>query len=279
MWRSPPATRRRARRRGWRCTTTAPRPSTPAVPARPGPRTPRGRCSCRTSSGSRWRRSTVIHGDTDLVPVGVGTYASRSLQHRRVGRAQGRGRGQGRGPPRRRRNAGGQRGRPGSWTPARGGGRCAATRTPGLSWGQVAGAGRAGMAWPPTSSSGDHPTFPFGAHVAVVEVDTETGKVRHVRHVTVDDAGPVVNPVLAEGQRHGGIAQGAAQALLEEVALRHGRQPVDEQPRRLRRDHRDGTAQLRAGRDGDAHHAQPARGQGHRGGRDDRRRPPPCRTR
>ena len=64
---------------------------------------------------------------------------------------------------------------------------------------------------------GDHPTFPFGAHVAVVEVDTETGKVRHIRHVTVDDAGPVLNPVLAEGQRHGGIAQGAAQALCEEV--------------------------------------------------------------
>jgi carbon-monoxide dehydrogenase large subunit len=64
---------------------------------------------------------------------------------------------------------------------------------------------------------GDRATFPFGAHVAVVEVDVETGKVRHVRHVTVDDAGAVLNPILAEGQRHGGIAQGAAQALLEEV--------------------------------------------------------------
>ena len=61
------------------------------------------------------------------------------------------------------------------------------------------------------------PTFPFGSHVAVTEVDTETGKVTLARHVTVDDAGPVLNPVLAEGQRHGGIAQGAAQALLEEV--------------------------------------------------------------
>jgi carbon-monoxide dehydrogenase large subunit len=48
-------------------------------------------------------------------------------------------------------------------------------------------------------------------------VDTETGQVTLLRHVTVDDAGPVLNPVLAEGQRHGGIAQGAAQALLEEV--------------------------------------------------------------
>ena len=60
-------------------------------------------------------------------------------------------------------------------------------------------------------------TFPFGAHVAVVEVDTETGKAVLRRVVTVDDAGTVINPLLAEGQRHGGIAQGAAQALLEEV--------------------------------------------------------------
>ncbi len=61
------------------------------------------------------------------------------------------------------------------------------------------------------------PTFPFGAHIAVVEVDTETGKVTLRRVVTVDDAGTVLNPLLAEGQRHGGIAQGAAQAFLEEM--------------------------------------------------------------
>ena len=60
-------------------------------------------------------------------------------------------------------------------------------------------------------------TFPFGAHVAVVEVDTETGKVTHVAHVACDDAGRVLNPMLLEGQIHGGVAQGAAQALLEEV--------------------------------------------------------------
>jgi carbon-monoxide dehydrogenase large subunit len=60
-------------------------------------------------------------------------------------------------------------------------------------------------------------TYPFGTHVAVVEVDTETGKVFLRRVVTVDDAGVVLNPLLAEGQRHGGIAQGAAQAFLEEV--------------------------------------------------------------
>ena len=60
-------------------------------------------------------------------------------------------------------------------------------------------------------------TFPFGAHVAVVEVDTETGKVKHLRHVACDDAGRVLNPLLLEGQIHGGVAQGTAQALLEEV--------------------------------------------------------------
>jgi aerobic carbon-monoxide dehydrogenase large subunit len=60
-------------------------------------------------------------------------------------------------------------------------------------------------------------TFPFGTHVAVAEVDTQTGQAVLVRMVTVDDAGVVLNPLLAEGQRHGGIAQGAAQALLEEV--------------------------------------------------------------
>ncbi|HUZ39234.1 MAG TPA: xanthine dehydrogenase family protein molybdopterin-binding subunit [Streptosporangiaceae bacterium] len=70
------------------------------------------------------------------------------------------------------------------------------------------------------------PTFPFGAHVAVAEVDTETGKATLRRMVTVDDAGVVLNPLLAEGQRHGGIAQGAAQALLEEVVYDEDGNPL-----------------------------------------------------
>ncbi len=70
------------------------------------------------------------------------------------------------------------------------------------------------------------PTFPFGAHVAVVEVDTGTGKAVLRRVVTVDDAGTVVNPLLAEGQRHGGIAQGAAQAFLEEVVYDADGNPI-----------------------------------------------------
>ncbi len=60
-------------------------------------------------------------------------------------------------------------------------------------------------------------TYPFGAHVAVVEVDVETGKATLQRLIALDDAGTIINPLLADGQRHGGLAQGAAQALLEEV--------------------------------------------------------------
>jgi carbon-monoxide dehydrogenase large subunit len=60
------------------------------------------------------------------------------------------------------------------------------------------------------------PSFPFGAHVAVVEVDTETGRVELRRLVAVDDAGTLINPLIAQGQVHGGIAAGVAQALYEE---------------------------------------------------------------
>ena len=62
-------------------------------------------------------------------------------------------------------------------------------------------------------------TFPFGAHVSVVEVDTETGFVRPVRHIAVDDCGRILNPLLVTGQQHGGIAQGIAQALWEQVVF------------------------------------------------------------
>ncbi|HUO73143.1 MAG TPA: xanthine dehydrogenase family protein molybdopterin-binding subunit [Solirubrobacteraceae bacterium] len=61
------------------------------------------------------------------------------------------------------------------------------------------------------------PTFPFGAHVAVVEVDTETGAVELQRLVAVDDAGIIINPLVADGQVHGGVVAGIAQALFEEL--------------------------------------------------------------
>jgi aerobic carbon-monoxide dehydrogenase large subunit len=159
---------------------------------------------------------TVIHGDTDLIPVGVGTYGSRSLQlggsavHKAAievkDQAQHQvadmleaaeadvvldtatGLWQVRGDP-----------------------------DTSLSWAQVAGHASGGSLIADVSFTMDRPSFPFGTHVSVVEVDTETGQAKLLRHVTVDDAGRVLNPVLTEGQRHGGIAQGAAQALLEEV--------------------------------------------------------------
>jgi carbon-monoxide dehydrogenase large subunit len=61
-------------------------------------------------------------------------------------------------------------------------------------------------------------TFPFGAHAAVVEVDTETGKIDLVRYVAVDDCGPAINPNLIEGQIHGGITHAVGQALFEQVS-------------------------------------------------------------
>ncbi len=60
-------------------------------------------------------------------------------------------------------------------------------------------------------------TFPFGAHIAVVEVDPETGEIEFKRYVGVDDCGKIINPLTVHGQVHGGIAQGLGQALLEEA--------------------------------------------------------------
>jgi carbon-monoxide dehydrogenase large subunit len=60
--------------------------------------------------------------------------------------------------------------------------------------------------------------FPFGAHAAVVEVDPETGKVDVVRYLAVDDCGPAINPMLIEGQVHGGVVHGIGQALFEQIA-------------------------------------------------------------
>ncbi|MEZ5283950.1 MAG: molybdopterin cofactor-binding domain-containing protein [Vicinamibacterales bacterium] len=87
----------------------------------------------------------------------------------------------------------------------------------------------ANVAWnlPPGMEAGleatafyDPPNFvyPFGAHVAVVEVDTDTGRVELTRYVSVDDCGPQINPMIVEGQVHGGVVQGVAQALWEEAA-------------------------------------------------------------
>ena len=72
---------------------------------------------------------------------------------------------------------------------------------------------------------GTDSTFPFGSHVAVVEVDRDTGEVELVRHVAVDDCGTIMNPLIVNGQQHGGIAQGVAQALYEHVEYDGDGQP------------------------------------------------------
>lgn len=159
---------------------------------------------------------TVLHGDTDAIAMGVGTFGSRSLQlggsavHEAAVQVKDRARELAADELEADQadlefDAGG-----GLW-------RVRGTPDIGLGWGRLAQlAGPDGLVADVHFTS-PKSTFPFGAHVAVAELDVETGKARLVRHVTVDDAGPVLNPVLAEGQREGGIAQGAAQALLEEV--------------------------------------------------------------
>ena len=97
-----------------------------------------------------------------------------------------------------------------------------------LSWGELAMAAtdpaRRPADWGPEAAliasvdfNQGEATYPFGAHIAVVEVDAETGAVDHIRHVAVDDCGRILNPLLVRGQQHGGIGQGVAQALYEGV--------------------------------------------------------------
>jgi carbon-monoxide dehydrogenase large subunit len=69
-------------------------------------------------------------------------------------------------------------------------------------------------------------SYPFGAHCAVAEVDVETGEARLVNFFAVDDCGRVINPLLAEGQVHGGIGQGVGQALFEEVLFDSRGNPI-----------------------------------------------------
>jgi aerobic carbon-monoxide dehydrogenase large subunit len=94
-----------------------------------------------------------------------------------------------------------------------------------LGWGDLVADGRDPLV-AETDFVPEMPTFPFGAHLAVVEVDTETGAVALRRHVAVDDAGRILNPLLADGQVHGGIAQGAGQALLEAFHYGEDGQPL-----------------------------------------------------
>jgi carbon-monoxide dehydrogenase large subunit len=167
-------------------------------------------------------RIEVIHSDTDLVPVGGGTSGSRSLQlggtavHQAsvemVELA-------------RKRAAELFEANPDDIVLDRVGGSFHVTGTPaiGKTWAELA-------ADEPlvvdTTFQAAAPTFPFGAHIAVVDVDTETGRVTVERFVAVDDAGRILNPLIVEGQRHGGLAQGIAQALCEEFVYDEDGNPL-----------------------------------------------------
>jgi carbon-monoxide dehydrogenase large subunit len=167
-------------------------------------------------TGLPMERITVIHGDTDVVPRGGVTGGSRSAQKAGTAVAQAT---------------------DALVAEARrlaadlleaavedvvldpsGGGRFHVAGAPGaatVDWVDVADASSSVLRCE-ADFEGEGPTFPFGAYVAVVEVDTETGAVTLQRIVTVDDAGTILNPMLALGQVHGGLAQGIAQGLFEE---------------------------------------------------------------
>ena len=100
--------------------------------------------------------------------------------------------------------------------------------------------------------------------MAVVEVDTETGRVVHLRHVACDDAGRVLNPLLLEGQIHGGVAQGTAQALLEEVRYDEDGNPITSNLADYAMISAAELPSFEVDPHGDAHAGQPARRQGHR---------------
>ena len=177
-------------------------------------------------------RITLVDGDTDRVPQGGGTGGSRSLQlggsavHKAteavVDKAKALAAQAARGRRRRHRRRRHARARSGS--PA-----CPPRRCGGTSWRRrhpTSDESPFGALGADVYFDQGAPTFPFGAHIAVVEVDAETGEVRLVRHVAVDDCGTVLNPLLVEGQQHGGIASGVGQALYEEVRFDTDGNPI-----------------------------------------------------
>ncbi|WP_181780611.1 xanthine dehydrogenase family protein molybdopterin-binding subunit [Pseudonocardia pini] len=162
---------------------------------------------------------TVIHGDTDLIPKGAGTMGSRSLQtggiavHNAAVELV---------ELAKQRAAEQLEANVDDLVIENGTVQVKGTGT-GVSLADLAGADELKVfhEW-----DGKKPTFPFGAHVALVELDVESGKATVERIWAVDDAGPILNPLIFDGQRHGGIAQGIAQAMLEEVVWDEEGQPL-----------------------------------------------------
>ena len=219
---TPPAAG--SRRRSAACRPARCR-SSPA-PRRTGRVTrPPGRRSSPTSSAATSTRSRCSTATRRSRTIGLDTYGSRSLPGRRR-RALLRGReGDREGAPDRRPPAGGRRPTTSSSRTARSRSRARPTRRrrSRRSPGRRSRRTTCPTGWSPALEATavyDPPNFswPAGAHAAVVEVDTETGDARLVRYVAVDDVGTVVNPIIVDGQVHGGITQGIAAALYEEGA-------------------------------------------------------------
>jgi len=161
----------------------------------------------------------VVAGDTDAVPRGTGTYGSKSMQIGGTAAVQAAGEVVERG---RRLAADELEAAVDDVVLDLDAGRfhVAGAPAPSLSWAELADRlaerGQLEELRVERDFKASQGTFPFGAHVAVVEVDTETGAVELRRLVAVDDAGTIINPLLAEGQVHGGVAAGVGQALYEE---------------------------------------------------------------
>jgi len=162
-------------------------------------------------------RIRLIHGDTDLVPRGEGTMGSRSLQQGGVAIFQATGSLVDRA---RQLAANLLEASADDIVVDTAAGRLHVAGSPsaGRTWAELATAAESdGGLSAEADMTAQGTTYPFGAHIVVVDVDTDTGKVVVLRIIAVDDAGRILNPLLVEGQVHGGLAQGVAQALLEEV--------------------------------------------------------------
>jgi carbon-monoxide dehydrogenase large subunit len=180
--------------------------------------------------GMPLERITVIKGDTDLVARGTGTYGSKSVQ---IGGVAARQASDKVVDAAKRLAADELEASAEDMVLDLEAGRFHVAGAPqsGLDWGELAGRLAERDQLSELSIEVDLeesvPSFPFGAHVAVVEVDLDTGSVRLERMINVDDAGRIINPLLAEGQVHGGVAAGIAQALFEELAYDEEGNPLN----------------------------------------------------
>jgi carbon-monoxide dehydrogenase large subunit len=171
-------------------------------------------------TGIPLERIEVVHGDTDAVPSSGITGGSRSAQIAGAAVLNASGKLV---DAARERAAELLEANPDDLVLDRDAGRFHVTGTPAkaLSWADLAVATAERDGADPLRGVNDwtaaQPTFPFGAHVAVVEVDRDTGGVRVVRFVACDDAGTILNPLLVDGQVHGGLGAGIGQALCEEI--------------------------------------------------------------